>query len=108
MVALPLIAVSTTRTRAGSLHDRSKPPPNRRRCRLDRMLEAQRGDEIAMIVLDRIGTADAFQRLLGVLVAERGGALVIGFRGVLVLRPTASFLCERSHSLHRPGMILRV
>src|SRR4051812_42851957 len=69
--------------------------------------EAQRGDELALLVLDRIGAAQPLQSLLGILVAERCGALVIGFRGVLVLGPAAAFLGEGAHPLQRTGMVLR-
>src|SRR5207302_8175547 len=79
--------------------------PKRRSLR--RRSEAQRGDELALLVLDRIGTAQALQRLLGVVVAECGGALVIGLRGVLVLRPAVAYLREGAHSLQRAGVVLR-
>src|SRR3954449_6911962 len=74
--------------------------------RVQRALEAQRGDKLALLVLDRIGTAQPLQRLLGILVAERCGALVVGFRGVLVLWPAAALLREGAHPLQRAGMVL--
>src|SRR5581483_7673432 len=70
-------------------------------------LEAQGGDELALLVLDRVGTTQSLQRLLGVLVAERSRALVIGLRGVLILGTAAPLLREGAHPLKRAGMVLR-
>src|SRR5262245_18315820 len=47
--------------------------------------EAKIGDIISALVLDRHRTFHPLQRLLGVLVAEVGGALVIGLGGCGIL-----------------------
>src|ERR1700741_696218 len=70
-------------------------------------LEAQGRDEIAALVLDGVGTSQTLQRLLCLLVAERRGALVIGFCHVLVLWPTAARFRELAHLRERAGMVLR-
>src|SRR3954467_4927504 len=43
--------------------------------------EAERAHHAAALVLDDIGAAQPFQRLLGILVAECGSTLVIGLCG---------------------------
>src|SRR5258708_16422460 len=70
-------------------------------------LEAEIGDKIPALVLDRERAVQALRRGLGVLVAERRGALVIGFRGVLVPGPSTALLRARAHPLQRARMILR-
>src|SRR5260370_7226669 len=70
-------------------------------------LETKIGDKISALVLDRVRTFDALERFFGVFVAERGGSLVIAFRGARILWPAASLLRERAHPLQLAGVILR-
>src|SRR5450756_3136082 len=69
-------------------------------------LKTKIGDKISALVLDRVGTFDPLQRLLGVFVATRCGLFVIGLGGGGILRPAAAFLRERTHPLQRAGVIL--
>src|SRR5260370_17134766 len=70
-------------------------------------LETKIGHGVSALVLDHVGTARALKRFLGVLIAERRGFFVIGFRGVRILRTAAPALGERAHPLQRAGVILR-
>src|SRR5262249_9056234 len=69
--------------------------------------EAQIGDKISALVLDRHRTFHALQRLPGVFVAEVGGALVIRLGGRSILWPATARFRERAHLRDRARMILR-
>src|SRR5579871_81222 len=64
-------------------------------------------DDLAALVAQHIRTFQSLERGFGILVAERGGFLVIGLGGVLVLRATTAGLRKRAHPLERRGMSLR-
>src|SRR5258706_602312 len=90
---------------AGASHPAGQ-RPDRLAAMTSRRLKAKIGDEISALVLDSEGASHAFQRLLGVFIAECRGPLVVGFRRGRILRPAAAFLGERAHPLQRAGVIL--
>src|SRR5215467_122939 len=69
-------------------------------------LPAEIGDELALLVADLDRAIGALECGLGVLVAERCGALVVALGGGRVLRAPAPALRELAHPLERAGMIL--
>src|SRR5579862_4091462 len=70
-------------------------------------LEAEIGDEVAALVLDREWALHPLQRRLGILITEVGGALVVGLGGLHVLRSATAGLCKSAHLLECTGMVLR-
>ena len=49
---------------------------------LCKKLKAKIGHDVAALVLDHVAALGAFERVLGVLIAERYGSLVVGLGGV--------------------------
>src|SRR5690242_17478860 len=97
------------------LPGQSSGQPRRARCvplnqpgfavRPTRASPAQIRHEIPALVLDRNRTIELLQRCLGLLVAEIGGALVIGLGSIAVFRTAAPLLREGAHLQQRTRTI---
>src|SRR5262245_5269683 len=69
-------------------------------------LKAKVGDEFSALVLDGVRTSRALKRFLGLLIAERGGLLVIRLGCARILRTAPPALRKCTHPLERARVIL--